>query len=131
MTNSEQLSLEAEIFGAYFLKKKPTAFVIDLYKEANEKLNIVSDAKDDRILKFMLRNSWSVGMVDSGLVFIKPKSEVRHKMFIMLAILECQPDYTDLFFTKNQSKTYFFYVLWVGFRAFLKAALGVILVKLV
>jgi|ERR1035437_2412203 hypothetical protein len=131
MINAEQLSLEAEIFGAYFLKKKPTAFVIDLYKEANEKLKIVLDKKEERILKFILRNRWSVGMIDSGLVFINPKSEVRHKMFIMLAILECQPDYTNLFFTKNQPKTYFFYILWVGIRAFLKAALGVILVKLV
>lgn len=131
MTKVEQLTLEAEIFGAYFLKKKPTAFVVDLYKEANEKLKIVLDKKEERILKFMLKNRWSVGIIDSGLVFINPKSEVRHKMFIMLAILECQPDYTDLFFTKNQPKAYFFYILWVGFRAFLKAAFGVILVKLV
>jgi hypothetical protein len=49
----------------------------------------------------------------------------------MLAILECQPEYTDLFFTKNQSKTYFFYFLLVGFRAILKSALGIILVKMV
>jgi hypothetical protein len=131
MTNAEQLSQEAEIFGAYFLKEKPTAFVVDLYKQGNEKLKLEVSGKDERILKFILRNRWSVGMMDSGLVFINPHSTVRRKMFIMLAILECQPEYIDLFFTKNQPKIYFFYILWVGFRAFMKAALGVVLVKLV
>ena len=124
-------NIEAETFGYYMLKKKPSAFVVDLYNQAMDKLKINVEGKDMKLLNFMLRNKWSIGLIDAGLAFTNPHSVIRRKLLIMIAILECQPEYCPMFLTKNEKPVYILYIIWCGIRAVMKTIAGIILLKII
>ena len=71
----------------------------------------------------MLRNRWSVGLIDSAFSF-NGKSGIRKKILYMSAILETQPEYAGLFLPKERSWFYNLYIFWVGARAVMKMVLG-------
>ncbi|MEI6815101.1 MAG: hypothetical protein WCL14_00725 [Bacteroidota bacterium] len=119
--------LEAQLFGKYILNKPPTPFVISLYQEAMVKTPIKLTDREKKLLDFMLRHPWSIKFLDAALAYKDRNSNIRHKMFIMLAICECQPDYVDQFLTKDEPWFYLFYILWVGIRGILKAIVGILM----
>jgi hypothetical protein len=119
---------EVEVIGAYLLGgKKPNTQSIFLYQEAIRIKRVTLNARDEKLMNFILRHPKFAGLVDSGLAFSDPKSGVRKKILFMSAILETQPEYTDLFLQKERSFIYNFYIFWVGCRAVMKAAAGRIL----
>lgn len=123
---------EAEIFGRYLLGgKNPNPKSISLYIEAMHLHTAEAIGRDKKILKFILKNSWSIGMIDGALAFSKHKSIVRRKLLFISAILETQPEYAELFLPQERSWFYNLYILWVGFRAVMKAIAGKILLILI
>ena len=125
---SADFSKEAEIFGRYLLGgKNPNAKSISLYNSAMNLRPANAIGRDEKILKFILKNPRSIGMIDGALAFSKKKSIVRRKILFMSAILETQPEYAELFLPQERKWTHNIYIFWVGFRAVSKAIAGKII----
>lgn len=123
--------LEAELFGRYLLGRPPSGECVALYEAANDKIGIVLDAKDSKILEFALANPWAIGCIDQGLALFKRDSNVRRKIFVMLAILETSPDYSGYFLPAERSPLYLLYIAWVGISASMKAVIGGLILKFI
>jgi hypothetical protein len=122
---SADFKKEAEVFGRYLLGgKSPNSKSISLYISAMNLRPAAAIGRDEKILRFVLKNRWSIGMIDGALAFSKKKSIVRRKILFMSAILETQPEYADLFLPQERSWFYNIYIFWVGFRAVMKAVAG-------
>lgn len=123
MPQTDQLRREAEIFGRYLLGKNPDAESISLYIAAASKAPAPSP-RDEKILRFVLKNRWAVGLADSALAFGHPASALRLRMLTMTAILESRPAYADRYLPKKHSPLFFFAAGWFAFRAVIKMMAG-------
>ncbi|MEO5643830.1 MAG: hypothetical protein ABIQ40_00910 [Bacteroidia bacterium] len=128
LSRDDSFQKEAEIFGRYLLGgKNPNAKSISLYTEAMKLRPAEVIGSDKKILVFILKNNWSIGMIDSALAFSKGKSVIRRKLLFMTAILETQPEYAELFLPQERSWFYSIYIFWVGCRAVMKMMAGKLL----
>ncbi|CAN5908311.1 hypothetical protein BH11BAC7_BH11BAC7_19370 [soil metagenome] len=128
LSRDDSFQKEAEIFGRYLLGgKNINAKSISLYIEAMQLRPTEAIGRDKKILGFILKNSWSIGMIDSALAFSKRKSVIRRKLLFMTAILETQPEYAELFLPQERKWGYSLFIFWVGCRAVMKMMAGKIL----
>ncbi len=118
---------EAETLGRYLLGKHPDEKSISLYCEAMAAKPVTLNAREEKLFRFLLRNPWSAGMIDSALAFSPDKSAVRRKILFMSAILETRPQYAELFLPQERSWWYNVYIFWVGCRAVMKMIAGKVL----
>jgi hypothetical protein len=121
---------EAELFGYYLVSRRPDELSVSLYEHAMRKQTISLNEKDRRVLRFVMKHKWSLGLVDAGLCMFHKNSGVRKKMFLMLSILETSPLYSGQFLPERRSPLYALLILWVGTRAVLKALAGGLLLRL-
>ncbi len=86
---------------------------------------------EKKIWRIMMRKSWVIPYVDGGLRFLKPYSEIRKRLYIMLCLLETQPDYADYFIVnnKNRLKSYV-NILFYGIRGIYFSFAGYIYLRL-
>lgn len=121
----DKLKHEAQLFTYYLIGRDANRKAVQLYKStANDKL----DPTDQKLLDYMKAHPWSIGLIDAGLVFYKPSSRARRRIYLMLAILETNIEYSDLFLAKKRSPLYLLVVGVAGFRAITRAILGVVLI---
>ncbi len=123
---------EAITFGKYLLSgETPDEKSIALYEAAHQHKKIEVSIAEKKLFEFALRKRWAIGAIDGALAFKNPEHVIRRKLLVMSAVLECRPQYADLFIPKKRS---FFYIVafgWIGFRAVSKAIFGRLLVALV
>jgi len=124
------LTHQANLFSRYLIKRDATPLAIEQYARAINTAR-VTDATDQKLLKFVERHVWSIGLVDAGLVFIKPASEVRRRLYVLSALLEASPEYHADFLATKRSPLYLLVIVYYGIRSALKAIVGIILVKVV
>lgn len=117
--------------GAYLVGSQPSKKLIDRYVEAIKNSSSQVSHKDQKLLTYLVRNPWSIGIIDAALPFYRPHSEVRRRIYVMLAILEASPSYTEKFLPVQRNPLYFFYIAWVGFKAAVKMLVGSVWVRLV
>lgn len=129
--NSEELTHEARTFSNYLLHKVPSGAAVELYVKAMQANPGKLDEGEAKLLKFSLKHAWLLSCIDGGLVFIKPHSEVRRRIYTMLSILETTPDFAQDFLPTQRSWSYVFVVGWAGIRGVARAAVGVFIVKAV
>ena len=122
------LRTEARQFGAYLLGAEPPEASVELYGQAVETLGLVGSDKDRRLLQFMARHRWSIGLVDAGLALRRPDSTVRTRLLVLSALLEARPELADRFLPAPRPAIYLGYAALVGLRAVLRAASGLVLV---
>ena len=125
----DMLEKQARTFTRYLIHKDVNSQAIQLYKVAMR--NSKPDNTDNKLLNFMMSHPSCIGLIDAGLVFHNSSSEVRRRLYVMLAILEASTEYYDLFLPKKRSPFYVFVILYSRIRAILKATLGLILVKVI
>jgi hypothetical protein len=118
---------EARLFTRYLIHRDAGPQAIRLYEDAVRSSQ--PDEADRRLLNFMTAHPGSIGLIDAGLVFHDASSEVRRRLYIMLAILEASPEQSDLFLAQKRSPWYVFAIGYFGVRAVAKAGLGLLLVK--
>ena len=123
------LETEARIFTRYLVRRGASAQAVRLYKTAVS--GSKPDKADEKLLNFMRTHPSSIGFIDAGLVFHDPSSEARRRLYVMLAILEASPENHDLFLPKKRSSFYLFIIFFSGGRAILRAACGLLLVKVI
>ena len=131
VTEKIYLEEQSNSFGYYLLRQPVPAQVIDRYFLTIQDLSVHLSDQDTKLLEFITKHRWSIGFIDSGLALGRPDSEVRHRLFIMFALLEATPDFHDYFLPKKLHFMYFFIVIYTGFKALIKAFVGVLFVNLI
>jgi hypothetical protein len=121
------LEKESRIFTRYLTGRDVTSQAGRLYRAATHGSN--PDDDDKKLLNFMVAHPWSIGLIDAGLVFHRPASEARRRLYVMLAILEASTEYCDIFLPKKRNLFYLLVIFYAGLRAVVKAGLGLLLVK--
>jgi hypothetical protein len=128
----ENLKQEAITFGKYLLSgETPDEKSIALYEAAHQYKKIDVSTAEKKLFEFALKNRWAIGAIDGALAFKNPEHVIRKKLLVMSAVLECRPQYAELFIPKKRSFFYLFVFGWIGFRAICKAAFGRILLTVV
>ncbi|MDB5184913.1 MAG: hypothetical protein JWN38_721 [Candidatus Saccharibacteria bacterium] len=123
----DQLTLQAQRFAQYLVHADPTPHAIQLYRQALAQ-KVPLDAKDTRLLALVDRHPSLLGLVDAALPLLKPYSEVRRRLYLMLAILEASPEYYQSFVPLERPPLYFLVVGLACVRAVCKTILGMLLV---
>lgn len=79
-----QFTKEAEIFGRYLLDgKTPNEKSISLYETAMQ-IRPITIESEEKILRFILKNPSTIGMVDSAFAFSKRKVLCEEKFYLCL-----------------------------------------------
>lgn len=125
------LQSEANDFTRYLIRKDAEPAIVARYVDSIGNQPIDLSAKDKRTLHFVGKNPWAIKYIDAVHSLRSPHSELRRRLFILLAILEASPAYTDLFLPKDQKQSYFVYVAWSGTKGGIKAFLGSILLLVI
>jgi hypothetical protein len=123
----DEYSVQANLFTRYLVKRDADGITHQLYRNAAKRGTL--DKNDARLLDFVVRHHWAVGLVDAGLIFYKPESEVRRRLYMMLAILEANPSYADKFLPRKRNPLYLLVLGLIGCRAIFRIAVGSLLVR--
>jgi hypothetical protein len=120
---------EAEILARYLLKRTPDKASTKRYSQIVNKRQLDSELspKDTKLLGFCLNHPWGIGFIDSYLALFNPSSQVRYRLYIMVAVLESTTEYTRYFLPTKHSPLYAIYIIFVGFRAVIKVPFGLAL----
>ena len=128
---NNKLPSQGEIVGHYLLNQTPAKESVNLFAESLLSLNQKVNNYDERLFNFIDRHHWSIGLIDSGVAVLRPDSEVRHRIYLMLAILEVNPKYNRRFLPARKNKLYFFAIVFICIKSVVETILGMILVKMV
>ena len=120
---------EAEIITQYIIGIKPSHLSKELYKKAVKIIKIHTSGRDQRIWDYALEHPLLLPYVDAGLALIEPASPIRQKIYIMFAILETEPSYSN-FFIYKKSTFWIISASWFGLRALFRAIAGFFIIKL-
>ncbi len=85
--------------------------------------------RDRRLWALMLRAPWLIGVVDAGLALADPHSPVRHRLYLMLAVLEASPAHTRHFLPSRFPRVWLAGLALRVAAAALRSALGLALVR--
>lgn len=123
------LSAQADFIANYLVGRPASNKVKELYEEAIT-LGYHETPSEDRVLNYWLHHPRSLEALDSGLALVDPNAELRRRVFIMFAILESFPEYSESFLSKK-ARIVNFEIIYTGIRAVCMAIIGVVLVKVV
>jgi hypothetical protein len=73
---------------------------------------------------------WLIGLLDGGLALTRPESPVRHRLLLMLAVLEASPAHTRRFLPREISPPGLALLVARGAAAGMRAALGFVLLRM-
>jgi hypothetical protein len=116
-------------FGRYLLGDPPSEDALRLFVRAAGTLPPL-DGRDPRLMAFLLRNRWAIGPVDAALALIRPASPVRGRIFLMLAVLECLPEYAPRFLPAERSPFEHVRIAGHALRALARALAGMVILTL-
>ena len=102
---------EVDILVRYLVGKAATPRVAVSYEHALQHVEVVFSKEEQRLWELCIDRPWIIPHVDAWLGFRYPGHPVRKKIFIMLSILETQPEYSDFFLPSRHS---FIYLLNIG-----------------
>jgi hypothetical protein len=125
------LKKEAKQFARYLVGQEPDRQIISRYVTAMQHNAPAVSAGDVALLQFVRRHPWSLGAIEAGLALRRPYSEVRRRLYVLLAILESSPHHTTDFLPQDRSPFYVVVIALVGVRAVCKAAFGIVMVEVV
>ena len=127
----EQLRTEAQLFTQYLIQKAVETVNVDHYVESIKKQPVELSARDKRILHFVTKHPWSIKYIDAISSLLLPHSELRRRLYVLLAIQEADPANTELFLPQKRRSFYFVYVVWAGMKGCTKALLGSMLLLII
>jgi hypothetical protein len=123
------LRAQGALLGHYLIKQAPSDQALTLFERAIAHAPGTLSTQDRKLLAFVTAHPWALGIIDSGLVFVRPYSEVRRRLYIMLSILESMPEYSNIFLPSQRSPWYLLTIMLAGIRGVAKAIAGVIFIK--
>jgi len=130
VVDSATTDLEQGIaFGRYLLGTAPSEDALRLFERAAARLPPLDD-RETRLVAFLLRNRWAIGPVDAALALIRPASPVRGRVFLMLAVLECLPEYAPRFLPARRSPFEHLRIAGHALRALGRALVGMVVLAI-
>jgi hypothetical protein len=122
------LKQEAQILTVYLLHRTPSKQHTQLYARAVSSQKF-DESNQSKTLHAGLRHPRLLPYLDAYDALFRPNSVLRRRLYLMFAILEASPDFTELFLPHKRSKWYLLAVGMVGARGVCRLAIGLILVK--
>ena len=113
---------EAQAISKYLVGKTCSEEMAQRYREAVTKLNATLTPEQEKTWAKMVGSRIYMKLMDGGLALASPQSPLRKRIFIMLALLECSPEFTEFFLPQQRS---IWYLIPLGFRAGMSAVYGV------
>lgn len=102
---------ESERFYRYITGKNPSAELTERYLRATGKpVTSSASPREEKILAFVVRNGWALGMIDGALAFSAPRGLLRQRLMIMTALAETEPGNAPLFLSRDRSFAYIFVI---------------------
>jgi hypothetical protein len=89
---------EGAILGRYLLGREAPPPALQRYAEGCARLFVDPPSPDDAALvAFAVRHPWSLPCLDAAAGLLRPRSLLRQKLILMLAVLETLPECADDF----------------------------------
>jgi hypothetical protein len=83
----------------------------------------------DRLTKMAFDRPFLLPFLDAGLAFVNPHADLRRRIYVVFAILESMPEYTDLFLPSKTTLKDLFVLIFTGMRAAFRAFIGILIIK--
>jgi len=83
----------------------------------------------EKLTRIAFKHTWLIPFFDGALVFLHPHADLRRRIYVMFAILESTPEYSDGFLPAKTSFGDFVGLIGTGFRAVFRAAVGIVIIK--
>lgn len=129
MSSGDTLTREAERFARYLIGESPRPEEVERYCRAVESCGAVPEReRDRRLLEAMDRHPWTIGPLDAGLALTDPESVVRHRLCLMLAVLEASPHHCRRFLPAPYPRIVLLGLALRMSGAALRSALGLVMV---
>lgn len=129
--SQDRITKEAVVFTRHIIGQGPSDTAVKLYTRAIEQQKDTLSKDDERLLDIVDKHPSITPYLDAGLAFLKPHSEVRRRLYLMFAILESLPEYTEFFLPVNRSPWYLFVVIGLGIQSVWRLVIGITIVKVV
>jgi hypothetical protein len=125
----QELIQECRVITHYLAGQAPSSDLIQRYLEANTALLArIHSPSDQAIVSFVRRNPWALPYLDATLAVVRRDSLLRHKILVMIAILEATPEFVHLFLHEPVSILRFFWrMTGYGASSMLRLMVGCIL----
>lgn len=124
------ISKEAKVFAKYLAGVKINEATALLYTKAIEARGLICEGRDKKLETFVLKYPFWIGFVDAALALTDKQSVFRKKIFVMLAVMEARPEYTDFFLAEKGSIFTIIKICAVGTRSVYRFIFGYFLIKL-
>jgi hypothetical protein len=85
--------------------------------------------RDRRLWAMAMRHRWLLGPTDAGLAWLDPHSPVRHRLVLMLAVLEASPHHHRRFLASPWPRAALIGLGLKAVRAALRVVVGVVWVR--
>jgi len=116
---------EARIFGIYIVGSAPSQEIINRYEKIVRSSSVNLTKKETAIISFAQRHPRLLPAMDAYAAIFKPHLELRRRLFIMFAVLEATPKYSEEFLPKDRGILYLLTIAGVSLRAVFRVFLGV------
>ncbi|MEK7598928.1 MAG: hypothetical protein AAB474_00545 [Patescibacteria group bacterium] len=120
---------EAEIIARYLIGAKLSRANQNLFDQAIKTHNIKMNQKDQRIWNLVLNHPALLPYIDAGFALIQPTNSIRKKIYIMFAVLETEPSYSEFFLYNKKRIPWVINAGWLGLRALFRAIVGFFILK--
>ena len=126
---SELLRQEASLIAHYLLGSQPSPGIVDRYVAGATRCFGSDITQSDReLLSFVRRHPATLPFFDAASALFNPKSQLRKRILLMVAILETTPEYCSNFFAEPFSKTEFIVRSFlIALTTAVQAAVGLVL----
>jgi hypothetical protein len=128
--HAEPVHADARRLARHLIGEEPTPEEASRWVEAVRiRGAALTTPRDRRLWAIAMQHPWLLGPADAGLAFVDPYSPVRHRILLMLAILEASPAHHRHFLAAPWPRIA---LLGLGLRAALaalRAAAGIVWVR--
>lgn len=127
---AKAMQREAALFANYLIGERIPADLSERYAEACKTL--LPREKNNRVMRFAMRNPWSIGLLDAGCGLVDRDNMLRARLLVMASVLEANTRFTDHFLPSRRGGARgIFLVILSGAKGALKAAAGIPFVLMV
>ncbi len=128
-TLSKTTKEEARLFCQYIVGSLPSQEIIERYETILRSSPVAVTSKDAKIISFVHRHPRLLGAIDSYAALFMPHSEIRRRLYVLFAVLESTPEYSEEFLPKDRGALYLFVIAGVSIRTVFRVLLGIIIVS--
>ena len=121
---------EFNLIFNYLNENSVTNFNKEKYQKGIEVLSLELSDLDHKILNFVLKNNWSIGIVDCGLSLFLKNSNLKKRFLLATAIVESSTATFDNFLNSERIKFAKIKLIFVGITLTFTIVLAIILFRL-